>query len=431
MECQADIKIQSESKGSLYLVHFIKKYKYLDFVLNELESIAEIFGVSKENLYQQSRDSINIHKNPLVFGQGDSIESMLQNLKKDKLYALLEQRKPLKFDVEILGKTISTKEKVEIIERFGFLPFDPKIDLKNPEIIFKVLQNTKDDQWYFGLQIASNREERETFFHKYHLRTRPYLGPTSTETQLAFLMANQGQVKEGDFVYDPFVGTGSIALACSHFNCIQYGSDLDYRVLHGIGVGRKNENVKNDLLDSINPQYDIFTNFDYYQLRRPEILVMDIANLALNHQNSGPIFDSIICDPPYGVRAKSKKVGISKSKQQKYEDRVNARKQQQQENQDLDMIAQENQEIEEVEAQEHITMMEQYDVQKLYYDLLEHASHLLKKGGRIVYLFHTDTSLPEEKNKFPEHPDFEFICSSENNLTKCRARQLITMRRKL
>jgi len=28
------------------------------------------------------------------------------------------------------------------------------------------------------------------------------------------LMANQGHCKEGDLVYDPFVGTGSIALAC-------------------------------------------------------------------------------------------------------------------------------------------------------------------------------------------------------------------------
>ena len=108
----------------------------------------------------------------------------------EKLYRDLQLQKSLKFDVEILGKTILTKEKVEIIEKFGFLPFNPKIDLKNPEMIFKVIQNTLDGKWYFGKEIASNRDERETFYHKYHLRTRPYLGPTSTDTQLAFLMAN-------------------------------------------------------------------------------------------------------------------------------------------------------------------------------------------------------------------------------------------------
>lgn len=28
-----------------------------------------------------------------------------------------------------------------------------------------------------------------------------------------------------------------------------------------------------------------------------------------------PIFDAIVCDPPYGVRARSQKVGIRESKQ--------------------------------------------------------------------------------------------------------------------
>ena len=75
-------------------------------------------------------------------------------------------------------------------------------------------------------------------------------------------------------------------------------------------------------------------------------------------------------------------------------------------------------------------MKEQYEKESVYGDLLKNASKLLRKGGRVVFLFHTDSSLPEEKNKFPEHPDFEFVCSSENNLTKCRARHLITMIRK-
>ena len=54
----------------------------------------------------------------------------------------------------------------------------------------------------------------DTFYGRYNLKKRPYLGPTSTDHELALLMANQGHIKEGDLVYDPFVGTGSIALAC-------------------------------------------------------------------------------------------------------------------------------------------------------------------------------------------------------------------------
>lgn len=75
-------------------------------------------------------------------------------------------------------------------------------------------------------------------------------------------------------------------------------------------------------------------------------------------------------------------------------------------------------------------MKEHYEVRKVYDDLLINAAKLLKSGGKLVFLFHTDQSLPPERNKFPEHPDFEFVSSSENNLTKYRARHLITMIRK-
>lgn len=51
-------------------------------------------------------------------------------------------------------------------------------------------------------------------------------------------------------------------------------------------------------------------------------------------------------------------------------------------------------------------MKERYHIPKIYEDLLNNASFLLKKGGRLVFLFHTDSSLPPENNKFPEHPDF-------------------------
>lgn len=108
---------------------------------------------------------------------------------------------------------------MKIIESFGIFPFNKKIDIKNGEITYKVVENNEDHMIYFGRQVASNREEEDTFHNTYDLKQRPYLGPTSTDHSLAFLMANQGQVKEHDFVYDPFVGTGSIAVACSHFKC--------------------------------------------------------------------------------------------------------------------------------------------------------------------------------------------------------------------
>ncbi len=74
---------------------------------------------------------------------------------------------------------------------------------------------------------------------RYLLKDRKYIGPTSTDCELAFLMANQGRVSKESVVYDPFFGTGSIMIACAHFKpVVCYGSDIDIRVLQGYGVGK-------------------------------------------------------------------------------------------------------------------------------------------------------------------------------------------------
>ena len=75
----------------------------------------------------------------------------------------------------------------------------------------------------------------------------------------------------------------------------------------------------------------------------------------------------------------------------------------------------------------HYSQKEHYDFMELHEHLIEISSNLLVEGGRLVYLFHTDDRESEEKNKFPEHPSFQFIRSSKDILTKNRARHLITM----
>ena len=92
-------------------------------------------------------------------------------------------------------------------------------------------------------------------------------------------------------------------VACQHFNAFGFGSDIDTRVLNGRGVGRKTVNKGIEGLDKID-KFDIFTNFDYYKIQRPQIMAMDFSVPLYRHHNE-PIFDAIVCDPPYGVRARS------------------------------------------------------------------------------------------------------------------------------
>jgi len=129
-----------------------------------------------------------------VISEAKTYEQLLENVDKEKLYPLLESGKSFKFNIEGIGRKVSVKEQIEIIESFGRFPFKKNINLVNPDMIFKIIENQDDHVIYFGLQLVNNRVEEDTYHFKFDLKKRPYLGPTSTDHQLAFIMANMGQV---------------------------------------------------------------------------------------------------------------------------------------------------------------------------------------------------------------------------------------------
>lgn len=145
---------------------------------------------------------------------------------------------------------------------------------------------------------------------------RPYQAPTCLDHDLAFLAVNMAQVKQHDFVYDPFVGSASTLISAAHFGAVTFGSDLDLRVILGSSVGRKAYDP--ELTESVikkaeagsaeaQGQFNMFTNFRHYGgLSMPEVFAQDILHPALLQR---PIFDAIICDPPYGVKVCSRKAG--------------------------------------------------------------------------------------------------------------------------
>jgi tRNA G10 N-methylase Trm11 len=90
-----------------------------------------------------------------------------------------------------------------------------------------------------------------------------------------------------------------------------FGSDLDIRVIKGYGVGRKTIN-KIEGLDKID-RFDILANFQHYRLPRPEFWVQDVHKPMIRMREVK--FDAVVCDPPYGVRAMTQKVGVSDKKQ--------------------------------------------------------------------------------------------------------------------
>lgn len=145
---------------------------------------------------------------------------------------------------------------------------------------------------YFGRVLSAGL--REGRVDKYHLTRRPYLGPTSMDAELSMIMTNLGQVRKGHFCFDPFVGTGSILLTCALEGAYCFGTDIDVRVLRGRGA---DENVS--------------ANFRRFGLPRPEIVRSDNSVYHRHYRCSGrlPLFDAVVCDPPYGIRAGARRSG--------------------------------------------------------------------------------------------------------------------------
>ena len=138
-----------------------------------------------------------------------------------------------------------------------------------------------------GRLVASSGREAIV---KYSLKTRKYLSTTSMDSELALVTANLTLAGPGKLFYDPFVGTGSFPIACSHFGAMSTGSDIDGRSVRG-KAGR-----------------NIVTSFEQYGLRERYLdgFISDLTNSPLRMNR---LFDGILCDPPYGVREGLKVLG--------------------------------------------------------------------------------------------------------------------------
>ena len=123
---------------------------------------------------------------------------------------------------------------------------------------------------------------------KFSLNARPFVGTTSTKHDLSFIMWNLANIQPGNAVYDPFVGTGSLLISASALGAVWYGSDISWNSMFPVNEKHKGRNI--------------FSNFDFYSLERPEIFLYDFSKLNMKSK----AFDVILCDPPFGIREHSK-----------------------------------------------------------------------------------------------------------------------------
>ena len=166
--------------------------------------------------------------------------------------------------------------------------------MRDPEQTFTVFEEYADDspnttapkQIYFGRYLAPSARQ---VLQKYSLKTREYINTTSMDSELAFLTANITLAGPNKIFYDPFVGTGSFPIACSHFGAQTIGSDIDGRMIRG----RDGKNIRRNF-----QQYGLEGWLDGF-----------VGDLLYAPLRRGRWLDGIVADPPYGVREGLKVLG--------------------------------------------------------------------------------------------------------------------------
>jgi tRNA G10 N-methylase Trm11 len=196
-----------------------------------------------------------VHKMILLISQAPNYEQLPLEADQDLLASHCRKAESkVTVDFYSRNRAIGREEQLQKIHGvLGRLGVKGQVSLKEASIRYQLLElhdwhhdhhlrpsSETMRHVFFGIELCSNHQLTAKFNYHFELRRRIYLGPTSTDNDLAFLMCNQALLAPGSLVLDPFVGTGGLLIPPASRGAITFGSDLDIRVLNGYSVGRIN-----------------------------------------------------------------------------------------------------------------------------------------------------------------------------------------------
>ncbi|KAI0785684.1 tRNA guanosine-2'-O-methyltransferase [Abortiporus biennis] len=377
-----------------YLFLFAQTHE--EFRLPEVQSVAELNGFKIDFLSPISE--LDVSRPFMIFGLENEdharilarrcilIKSVCEFYARGKTYEELHNANRLnvpkwekyiedtsfKFEVSAYNHSIPQKRQREVVENFSYMALLGKIDMKNPEEIFVCVEEYVDKHGMTRHKHEGDGDCREIFFgrlieegsarqlvKKFDVKKRSYYGNTSMEAEISLLMANQTLAAPGKLVCDPFVGTGSMAYTTAHFGAWFFGSDIDGRQMRG------KDNTPGILRAA--EQYDV-------SKRIIDLMTFDVTR---NPWRCGELFDAIITDPPYGVRAGAKRLGRKKPLKSPGSEPPHP-------------------DTPRPDDQPYIPPTKPYELSALARDLVLLARYILKPGGRLVFFLPTVTDEYEE-----------------------------------
>ncbi|XP_028327486.1 tRNA (guanine(10)-N(2))-methyltransferase TRMT11 [Gouania willdenowi] len=358
-------------------------------------------GLSEEDVRWVMARSVCAKSAFELWGHGRTcaeLQTSLSSYPSENMGPFMHKGSTYKINVYTFNKTLLFADRIKKIDALEFLPFEGSVSLKSPEHIFCLLEDygtdpnnipEHPDYMYFGRWIADGQRE---LIRSHSVKNRHFIGNTSMDAGLSFIMANHAKVHENHLVFDPFVGTGSLLVACSHFGAYVCGTDIDYNTIHGKGrSSRKNHMWRG-------PDENIRANLRQYGTERMYVDVM-VSDASKSVWRKAALFDAIITDPPYGIRESTRRTGSHKDITKP-----------------LDVMY----------VESHVPVSQAYHLSDIFTDLLNFSAEHLVIGGRLVYWL--PVYRPEYCDEVvPLHPCLRLISNCEQTLSSHTSRRLITM----
>ncbi|XP_056901187.1 tRNA (guanine(10)-N2)-methyltransferase homolog isoform X1 [Takifugu flavidus] len=336
-----------------------------------------------------------------LWGHGKThgdLRTSLLSYPPERMLPFMQKGSTYRINVYTFNKTLAFADRIKRIDALEYLPFEGTVSLKNPQHVFCLLEDygsdpnnipEHPDYIYFGRWIADGQRE---LIRSHSVKNRHFIGNTSMDAGLSLIMSNHAKVKKNDFVFDPFVGTGSLLIACSQFGAYVCGADIDYNTIHGKGrSSRKNQKWRG-------PDENIRANLRQYGTENLYLDVM-VSDASKSVWRMAAVFDAIITDPPYGIRESTRRTGSHKDNFKTPDGTF---------------------------VESHVPVSQAYHLSDIFTDLLNFSAHHLVLGGRLVYWL--PIYRPEySEEMIPLHPCLQLISNCEQTLSSHTSRRLITM----
>ncbi|KAF8756911.1 putative RNA methylase family UPF0020 [Rhizoctonia solani] len=284
-----------------YFIHFA--VTHADFRIPELLSVAQCYGfevgLPSEPEIDNNRPflqlEINNDEDAKVLAQRCILVKAVYALwghgeSYDELHAMNKRNRAIwdtdhynsarfRFNVMAYSHTLSKERQRDIMNSFAYMGYQGKIDMKDPEFIMACIEEYPDSRGWPRHKRQVDGEFRQIaegtarkLIATFDVKKRSYYGNTSMEAEVSLLMANQ-------------------TLTAAYFGALVFGSDIDGRQMRG-----------KDTTPGIRKaatQYGVL----------PRVLDLCTFDVTQGPLRRGGLFDAIVTDPPYGVRAGAKRLG--------------------------------------------------------------------------------------------------------------------------